>query len=231
MSSLEISLDKKFITQQEKEASILRDPKTKAGEKRILPALKRLIVLLPSRFVDEERISRYIYNESLKDYTDVILLTLVSNYEEEYSAKLRMTTISALIRSPQFKVESQIIWGKSWIHAIKGLIYPDSIILCPKEFMVSYNLFWQEPLSSQLSRSFNIPIQNYAGFYPNLKQPSIVIIKKVVYWIGLLIVLASFFWIESDIDITVSGWQNSLLLVMIVLAEIGAIYFWSSIAG
>jgi hypothetical protein len=40
-----------------------------------------------------------------------------------------------------------------------------------------------------------------------------------------------FFWIDSSIDLSITGWVNNIVLIILVIVEVFAIYFWSSILG
>jgi hypothetical protein len=231
MSSPNFSKIETIVSNLDEEIVISTSQRSKSRENILPPDPKRLVVLIPSQITDEGKISRYLFNLAAKSNSDVILLALVTNYEEENSKKMRLATINALISNPHFNVEYQIVWGNSWIKAVKEILRPGDLILCPKELSISVNLFWQEPLSTQLLKYINIPLLTYSGFFDSIRKSNLALFKKAIYWVGLLFVLISFFWIESEIDISRASWQNNLFLFIIVLAEIGAIYFWSEIAG
>jgi hypothetical protein len=231
MSSPNFTEIETTISNFDNEIVISTSQRSKSGEISTTPDPKRMVVLIPSQITDEAKISRYLFNLAAKSNSDVILLTLVSNYEEEYSEKMRLATINALVSNPHFNVEHQIIWGNSWIKAVKEVIRPGDLILCPKELTIPVKLFWQEPLSIRILKSINVPLLTYSGFFDLTRISPLVLFKKAIYWVGLLVVLVGFFWIESEVDISRAGWQSNFVLFIIVLAEIAAIYFWSSIAG
>jgi hypothetical protein len=215
----------------DEEIVISSNQRSKSRENTLPPDPKRMVVLLPSQITDEAKISRYIFNLASKSNSDVILISLVSNYEDENSEKMRLATINALVSNPHFNVEYRVIWGKAWIKAVKEVILPGDLILCPKELTIPFKLFWQEQLSILILKSIDVPLLTYSGFYNSIRISPLVLFKKMIYWVGLLVVLVGFFWIESEIEISLTGWQNNFILILIVFAEIGAIYFWSSIAG
>jgi hypothetical protein len=196
-----------------------------------LPKKNRLIILLPPQITDEAGLSRFILGLAQTNDSDVILLMLVSKFEDESIGHIKLSTINAILLGFHFKIDTQIIWGKSWINAIKQFISSGDVIVCPKDLKTSMGLFLQVPLSNQLIRQLTNPVQTYSGFIRYEHFSPWNLIRTIVYWLGIFLIMGCFFWIESKTGFSQLGGVGTFDLILLVIVEIGALYFWSSFLG
>jgi hypothetical protein len=194
-------------------------------------AKNRLIVLIPPQICNEADFSKYIYKLASANNSDVLLIMVVSNYEDETIGRLRVSTISAYLSSFSLKVETQIIWGKSWINSIEQIIHPGDAIVCPTELIVKTRVVFHKPLSDHLVNKLNAPVNTYTGFVNQVHTSPWEILKKLGYWVGIILIIVGFFYIETTVDKSVLGWVNNFIEIMLIIVEVGALYLWSSLVG
>lgn len=191
----------------------------------------RLIVLIPPQITDEAEISKYILNLAQTRNADVFLVMLVSSYEDEAIGYLRISTITAFLLGFHFNVESKILWGRSWYKAIRQFVHLGDMVVCPKEVNTPRGIFFRESLSDQLIRNLTAPVQTFSGFTYHTQSSPWDIARKFVFWLGIISILVGFFWIDSSIDLSITGWVSNIVLIILVIVEVVAIYFWNSILG
>ena len=196
-----------------------------------LLSVKRLIVIVPEEDVDEAQLSRQIWSLAANYHLDVLLISKVTNTDESMSARRRLTTIAAMTRDSHFKVEKQVVFSNRWDQALRPYWQQSDMILCPAEKTIE-NLFGKTtPLSQALSVHFKAPVYTFGGLYKPSTRHLPSWLRQIPFWLGFLIIISIFFYIEADVDQSIHGWVGQTLLIMVMLVEIGLIYVWNLITG
>jgi hypothetical protein len=191
----------------------------------------RLLFLIPSLVNNDIELCQYIKKIAQTSNSDILLLMLVSSYEDEAFGHIKLIDMTASLSGLQFKINSQIVLGNSWIDAIKQYIYPGDVIVCPKDLSVPVRIFSHEPLSKQLTRKLTEPIRTYSGFIIQKRSSPWNTVKKAIYWVGIIILLVGFFEVESTTSLNLTGWVGTFVMLLIAIVEIAGIYFWSVLLG
>ena len=89
-----------------------------AGEGLTRGEVSRLVILLPDEDVDEARLSRYIWSLASPGKLSILLVTLVNEPGEEYTALRRMTRIGGITQDIWIKVNAKVVFGGSWSQTI-----------------------------------------------------------------------------------------------------------------
>jgi hypothetical protein len=197
-----------------------------------LLSVKRLIVVVPHEDVDEAQFSRQIWNLASNYRLDIVLISMVSNTNDSMTASRRLTTIAAMTRDSHFKVEKQIVFASSWDKVLHKYWQQMDMILCPAEITIS-NLLGRTILLSQvLSDRLKAPVYTFSGLYKPVQRRQMPLwMGKLPFWIGFFLIVSICFYFEADVDQLTRGWVGQVLLIMVVIIEIGLIYFWNLIAG
>jgi len=56
-------------------------------------------------------------------------------------------------------------------------------------------------------------------------------VRRLPFWVGMVIILASFFFLEVDVNRSITDWTGQVILIGLILVEIGLLYWWTSITG
>ena len=208
------------------------NPSKKLIDNSQLLTIKRLIVVVPNEDVDEAQLSRQIWNLASNYRLDVLLISLVADPQESNAVSRRLTTIAAMTRDSHFKVEKQIVFSNSWSKALRQYWQQMDMILCPAEVTMPNFLGKIVFLSQILSDRLKAPVYTFSGLYKLLqKKQRPAWLRKLPFWLGFLLIVSTSFYFEIDVDQIAHGWVGQILLVMVVIIEIGLIYFWTLIAG
>jgi hypothetical protein len=192
---------------------------------------KRLLVLISPYVCNETEFSRYVLNMAEHRYSDVLLLMLANSYEDESNGHLRLFTITSLLRGYGFSVASETMWGKSWVSEIEKVIGQSDTIVCPEEVLVPYKIIKKEPLPDQIKRKFSSPMIVYQGFINKENTTLSNIAKSIAFWMGIALLIAGFYLIESLVVSKISGWENTFFLIVLAVAQIAIGYLWFLFLG
>lgn len=221
------------------ETPILHSPSKRVQPERNLPVVgeiqpagsNRLVVLTPDQDMDEVHFSRDIWSFALSKKMDVVLVTIARNAEEIHSAQLRLATIGSMIRDPFVQVDSEVIHTRSWIKAAKKISRSDDAVLCPTELTLAEGLGKRRAMSEILSENLKLPVYTMSGYFADRQVMLSRVIRHVFYWFVLLAIFAGFFKVETSADLFLKGQIGQMVEFLIVLVEVGAIYFWTAVVG
>jgi len=192
---------------------------------------RRMVVLVPDQDLDAVNFGRAIHSLAVSRFMDVLLVTAVHNRESELASRRRLATIRALVRDFDYEVETQVVWNRSWIGALRDLTRPDDVLLYPPEMNVRKGLRSQEPLGDAIQRQLNLTARPMPGFYQKSRPDVKHFLVMIGYWVVILGILAGFFVLESDVTTVATGWISQMLLILLMVVEIGTIYLWTVLTG
>jgi hypothetical protein len=196
-----------------------------------LPAVKRLVVLVPNQDIDVATFSRKIWSLAFPDRLGILLITLPTESDYLLTAERRLTTIAAMLRDPRLHIETQVFPSRSWLKIARQVWKPGDLLVCPAEQAISTGIGKRSALALALASTFKAPVYRLKGFYQQPKAGIPNWIKTIPYWVVLLATIAGFFKFEAVVDASVKGWVGRILLLIIVAIEIGLIYLWTSLLG
>jgi hypothetical protein len=191
----------------------------------------RLVVLVPAQDLDSVNFSRDIWTFAMSKKLDVVLLTIARDAEEMHTAQLRLVTIGAMIRDPFVQVDTEVVHSRSWIKAAKKIVRENDVFLCPSELTFSIGWGKRRALSEVLNQGIKMPVYTMAGYIGGNRVNWSRIFRQAFYWMVLLAIFAGFFKVETSVDLIMKGTFGQLIEFLLVLTEVGAIYFWTSVIG
>ncbi len=207
------------------------EKKTVSNSALILQKKDNVIFLVPPQIQDVTSFCSFVKKTAEKTALSVFLLMLASNYEEEASGHMKLILMTSALTGYSFQIDSQLVLGNSWIDAIHKYSHPDDVVFCPKEIQVASYFFFREPLADQLIRKIPNSVQIYSEFVRPHSFSVWKIGRQMLYWIGLLLLLAGFLKAEGIISDNLSGAMGSVIMFLIVAGEIILIYCWSLFLG
>jgi len=192
---------------------------------------RRLVVLVPDQDLDAINFCRAIRSLAVPGFLDVYLVTVVHNEESELASRRRLATMATLVRDFDYQVETQVVWNRSWIGALRDLTRSDDVLLYPPEMTVRKGLRSLEPLGDAINRQLGLTARPMPGFYQKSRPEIKRFLQMIGYWVVILGILAGFFVLESDVTTVDTGWIAKLLLILLMVAEVGTIYLWTVLTG
>ena len=181
-----------------------------------------LIVLVPLSINDDLLFVRRIRstksgNQKIKK---IVFISLVKNQEEQLWASRFHSTLFALLCGEQLLIGSVVSFEKDWIKVIRSVWKNGDEILCHTEQTVRTGLFNQGPLDDLLKSAIPCPVIRLTGVVSreNKISPNRTY-RGLIYWIGAIVLIVGFFFIQAEAQIYLHGWVNSVALIIVVIIE------------
>ncbi len=191
----------------------------------------RLIVLVPEEIENIAGFARRVHWIALRERRDVLYVTLVGDVSTELSAARLLTTLQACTQDGFMNVRTQALLGADWIVALQPVYQAGDQLIChagqtckKRRKIVS--------LEGSLHEHFRSVVVPVSGFYHPVRVESARSGWHVLlFWLGCLVVLALFSWLEIDIDLSLQGALRSGILLVLMLVEAAAVWAWNGITS
>jgi len=192
--------------------------------------IKRLVVILPDSFSSYQVFTQKIHQMALVDEREILYFAI---YAEDKKLEMErwLTTLEAITRSPQVKVQSTLIKNDIWVEKFMTELRPNDVIICPDGFRQKTGYFQSAPLQQYLSSQVSQNVRVVPGTYRTISNQFVPWLRIAVFWIGFLVILLGFGILEINVDNMIQGFTRPLLLLILLVMEIGAIYTWNAVVG
>jgi hypothetical protein len=183
----------------------------------------RLIVLIPSA-TDHSSMTRRIWELANATCMHVELLSLCKDPAEEHSLRRRLIAMASLLQDGRLSVEVKIVFGTSWVLAVKDTYQPGDRIVC---FAEQRSGLLQRPLSQILESNLEATLYVFSDPTPQKTKRH----SPVLSWLGLIAILIGFGILQTQILQLPENSFQSVLLVLSILPEFWLIWVWNSLFG
>jgi hypothetical protein len=153
----------------------------------------------------------------------VLLISLCKDPKQELGLRRAMVILRAMLQAGTLLVETNVEIGKNWVNVIKRNDQTGDMIVCFAEHRAG---LLQKPLTQILESNLIIPMYVVSGVY--LPKPKSNRLAKVTVWLGSIGITAGFGLLQVKIMQVSEGWFQTLLLILVVIAEIWFIWVWDS---
>ncbi len=183
----------------------------------------RLIVLVPPG-ADSTNVTRRICKLASETKSDVQLLGLCKDPAQELALRRELVTISALIQYAKVYVEMKVEVGANWLDAVKRNYQEGDAIVCITDQSIGIR---QRSFSQILESTLKAPIYILSETKPSQSHSNIL--TQVIAWSGFLGIIAGFFFLQMKIVQVSNDWTQSVILILVLIPEFGALWLWNSI--
>jgi hypothetical protein len=201
--------------------------------------VNRLIVLVPERGIEGNELARRIWALAAPCELKVVFLCALGadtdgSSEREPAMRLRLATLASLIRDERVDVSWQVMTGWGWVQAVRDAWQPGDLVLCYAEHRIPTQWWGRQPLGQILASVLDLPVyvltgmDEAAGQTPVRHSPTASFRSTLVYWAGVVTLLAGFFLAQVQIDQLAAGFAHTVLFVMAALMELGLIVLWTA---
>lgn len=176
----------------------------------------RMVVFVPDALEDIHGFARQVYLLALAEQREVLYLALNRGDLDPLAAARQLATLTALTRDRQITARSRQMGAPDWVDALRQATRPGDLVI-----WADANLTAPAGLETELDiRQYVLPGAPAAVRLEWL--------RPVVFWLGMLAMLAGFSLLEVSIWGSVTGefWKKSALILLFGL-EISAVYGWN----
>lgn len=194
---------------------------TEADE--VSPAAGRLLVLVPDMDTDETELVRRVLAMASSRGQTLVFLGAAPDPGDEPRVRRRLSTLVAVARMEEVRVESRIAHSEDWTRNVKAEWRQGDVVVCPAEARVGAK---RRTLSQSLQDALGVPVRTFSGLYPLRESLWRSLLRGAAGWLVPLITVAAFFWIQVRIEQVSPNWARDVLLSFSVALEI--ILIWVS---
>ncbi|MHB0988115.1 MAG: hypothetical protein ACYC3P_05535 [Bellilinea sp.] len=189
----------------------------------------RLIVLLPESLTENLEFAQKIHWMAARAQNDVLYLALLDNPDNSLTAQRGIATMKAATESNLIRVGSVLAPTARWFEKLQEVLRPGDTLVCHAEQEVKQGFLKTVAMPEYLAGILTAPVVTVEGFY----FPQRVMIKGwisgLLFWLGALVILAGFTFLELQADTAFPGFAHKLVLGAVLLVEFGAFWLWSQI--
>jgi hypothetical protein len=190
------------------------------------PKAQRLVVLVPAGLHSEAALAARIFEVAQPRGLNVLYLGVVARPEDEPRLRQRLALLAAGTRDNHaVKCEYRLAVGLSWLAWLRKNTQPDDLIVCHREQRL--RRAWRAlPLAEPLAAILRVPVVELEGLSVVEDHPLGEPVRTLLFWLGALLVLAGFFWVQVGIQGQTQAWVQSILISATVVVEFIVLTAW-----
>ena len=183
-----------------------------------LPPSRRLIVILPDANHDIFSLPKKIWNLAAPDSREVLLLTKPCRDENEFRARMNLSSLASQIRDPRFEVQSKLVLG-ALDQTVRRVSQPDDVIVCFEEHTIP-GFLKRNRLADVLAQAAKVPVYTLRGAVSEMTDPISDRVLDVTLFLIAVAMLIGFFALEIWVDHNTTGTFRTVVEVLVVFLEI-----------
>jgi hypothetical protein len=184
----------------------------------------RLIVLIPGCLARDAALAHKVGWIALREKREVHYLTLLDDAEQPAPVTPEMLSSQGFPAAHTLKTSTS-----GWLRALQAVYRPGDRIACPEELAVRTGLLRVQPVAEFLRDRMHFQVLPLPGFYHPEQLQLARWARRLVAWLGFLLILAGFTWLEIQINPQAQGLAGKLLLCLVLIVEVGAIWGWNNL--
>jgi len=185
---------------------------------------RRLIVLVPCIEADLTSVTHRVWELASATGAHVKLLSLCNDLTQEFSLRRLLITMSAIVNYGNVSAETEVIFGRDWVDAVKSRCQAGDMVVClgGQRVGLSHNL-----LSQILQSNLDVPLYILSGLYPQTDSRTNWWTQAAA-WIGFIAIIMSFFLLQVKIHQFANDWTIVLELLSTAV-EFWLIWVWNNL--
>src|SRR5215216_1615877 len=184
----------------------------------------RLMVPIPNPEADLNAVAHRVWELASATGADVKFLGLCNDATQEPSLRRMLVTITAMVNDDNVYAESEVIYGRDWVGAIKSRVQPGDTVVCWYEKETG---LLQKTIGPILQRDLNVPIYLLSGVQQKEVSHSNWL-TQLTAWIGFLAILIGFFFLQVKIEHLAQA-GTTILQLFALAVEFSLIWFWNNL--
>ena len=189
--------------------------------------ITRLVVLVPDIDLRSDWVEPLLNRLNISGDIDIALVRLNNPASNSRAEHRRLNRLAHQLRADNHAVYRQLVNRDSWASALQSLVRSHDLLVCFPEQQVADGFHNRQPLSQAMMRALNLPVIEGPGAYPSAVMRLCAMAKRMMFQAFPFVVVALFFWLQTQIGQQADGLAYQISLGATVLVEIGLIFVWS----
>lgn len=190
-----------------------------------LPAVRRLLVLIPETDLYEAELARQVWMLAAPRGLPVLFLGVSQTAEVAFRTRRRLIILAALTCDDRVAVETHLEFASDWVRAVRARYRPGDLVICHAEQRVSR---WglRRSLDRVITFELQAPVLALSGFYMEEPAAALQPVAGVASWIVVFAIGLGFLWLQFQIIQGTENLLETVLLGLSVLIEYGLMALW-----
>ena len=184
---------------------------------------RQLIVLIPPES-DCTGLTRRICRLASETNSDIQLLGLCRDPNQEMALRRELVTVAALIRDAKVFVDMKLEVGTDWLDVVTRNYQYGDMLVCIADQPIGIR---RKPLSQILESTLKAPIYILSATQSSQSQSDLV--SQLITWSGFLGIMIVFFILQIKITQLPDDWFQTLLSILVLIPQLGLILLWNSL--
>lgn len=186
---------------------------------------RRLIVLVLDLEADLTFVVRRVWELANATGAHVDFIGLYSDPTQELRLRRELVTLSAMVNYGRVSAETEVIFGRDWVGAVKSRWQAGDLVVCLDEKPVGLS---HKPLSQILQSDLDVPLYILSGLDSknNLRSNWL---SQVIAWLSAIAIIFGFFVLQASIYHLAKDWLQTIILLLTIPAELWTIWVWNNL--
>ncbi|HBY08337.1 MAG TPA: hypothetical protein DEH22_11300 [Chloroflexi bacterium] len=184
-----------------------------------LMPVQRLVMLMPAGEIDEHALIQQIWQLAAGSQLPIVYLGLEPQEEQFAAQQRRLSELAFLTSGQEVRARAIVSAEKSWPEALTGILQTGDLLVCLADHEVTNHIVGSRGLGKLLVESLSVPVYLIEDLKIGITPQFTHRIKEMLFWVSALIVVAAFFGLEYEIDISAVKPLSTTLISLAVFAE------------
>jgi hypothetical protein len=177
---------------------------------------RRFIIPVASTDADLTAVMRRVWELANPLGARVLLLGLCEETMHEPALRRALATMSAIMSYGKVSAQSEIIFGRNWVNAVRSRLQPGDTVV-----------YWHEQGTGLIHAKLDVPVCLLSDI-SSQKVTRSSWLRRAAVWLGSIAIMVGFFFIQAQVGHFANGWATALQLLSLA-GEFGSILFWNSL--
>lgn len=191
-------------------------------------SIRRLIILIPDVDSITAELAHEIWKLASPSGLDVLFFGICSNIREEPYLRRELVTMAAAIQDSRISVDIRIELGNDWIEIVRTILRSGDTLVCLSGQQEGLQ---HGSLSQVFNSNLGAPVYILSGLHSLTKSSRSDFFSQLVSWVGSIVIILGFFWIQVKIEQMPKDWAHTTLIYLSIFIEIGLIWLWNSLTA
>lgn len=181
---------------------------------------RRMVVLVPPGEIDENRLTRRIWQLAVSSGLQVCYLALAPKDEHAATQRRRLIGLAAGTKDKEIHAQINLSAEKSWPQALGNTLQPGDLLVCLAGHQVTGPFFRRQALGELLAGTMNVPVYLLGGLKAGPSPQLQSLVTETLAWTASLSLMAAFFALQVGIERTAVRPISTIMLILSVLVEL-----------
>ncbi len=193
------------------------------GSREAEPAIRRLVVLVPSLEVDLAEFAARLRSLALPRGLRVLLVGQHPHAEDKWIWRRELAGLAALISdAPRIIVDYHVGRPQPWPVMLQPMVREGDLVVCHREQVQGWSVTGNS-LARQIKVELQVPVCELRGLYAHLPRLAPSVVRNALSWAVPLVIILVFGVIQVQLREHTTGWVTTAALFVSVLIELALI--------